>query len=341
MRSSHRRALAVAVGAATSLLLGVVHHPARADDYSNADFLNHDLDNIARSVGPGSRQITAGTDPAQVQTGLVHGIDEWVSNVGTQVSGLPAGRVHGTLGAPIPGGTVGDPVSYGAMTPIEVDFASRTGAALHGQLWWDGQPGPHPGIVITSGSIQSPAVGYHWAAQSLAAAGYLVLTWDPQGQGETETFGHAPGDPLPTSDGVPFQRAANFIDGTVDALLFLLSTPASGYVPGTWSSNDAVAHRAGAAGAGLSWVNPLWSALDGTRLGLAGHSLGGTATTRRRGSTGTYRLAIADHYRSAYRCHCAPGGATVAVSDIRAAVGLSPVGDWAGANADRPAVRPG
>ncbi len=43
---------------------------------------------------------------------------------------------------------------------------------------------------------------------------------------------------------------------------------------------------------------------------------------------------------SAYRCRCAPGGETVVVSDIRAAAGLSPVGDWAGANADRPAVRP-
>ena len=48
--------------------------------------------------------------------------------------------------------------------------------------------------TITSGSIQGPQSGYWWAAQLLAANGYVVMTWDTQGQGESETFGHDAGN---------------------------------------------------------------------------------------------------------------------------------------------------
>lgn len=481
--------LAAVAGVVASFGAGLALRSAEATGYEDQEYLLHEIDNITRSLNLDSRQLATATDVRQLLTLLGNGGAEWVSNVVTQVGGLPAGRIYATLGALLPGASVGDPRTYGDMEPIEVDFASRTGAQLHGRLWWDGQPGPHPGIVITSGSIQSPAVGYHWAAQSLAAAGYLVLTWDPQGQGESETFGHAPGDFVPTAEGFPFQQAPNFVDGTVDALRFLLSTPTDEYVPGTWSAAEASAHRGGAAGAGLSWSNPLSSALDAGRLGLAGHSLGASAVsivqqcsdlstrwqevptcggrsfpiravvgwdrlsgggsivpvvpgmdqeadgyfiapqpaftapnpaanldahdawadagvdtyaiTFRGGThcewswipaicaaTG-YGLATADHYtmawfdrylhadparqatggaallggpvpdgltdgadelpwranflsvryRSAYTCECTPGGGVVSVDDVRAAVGLSPVGDWAGANADRPAAR--
>lgn len=489
--STHRRVrFAVAIGVVASLAAGLLDHPVRADDYSDPAYAAHDLDNIARSLGPGSRQVTAGTDPEDLQTFLLDGTNEWLANLGTQVAGLDEGRLYVSLGQLLPGATVGDPDTYGTMVPTEVDFASRTGALLHGRLWWDGRPGPHPSVVITSGSIQSPAVGYHWAARLLAGAGYLVLTFDPQGQGESETFGHAAGDTAPTGDGVPWQQEANFVDGTVDALLFLLSTPASPYVPGTWTPGEAAAHQGSAAGTGLAWTNPLWSVVDATRVGLAGHSLGAGAvsivaqcsdrSTRWqevpacvgrsfpiravvgwdrlqagddvvpvvpgmdqeadgyfvnpepapeapdpaahlgahdayaaagvdtyaltvRGGThcewswipavcaatgyglatvGYYSVAWFDRYlhpsaarqraagralvegpvpdgasggvdelpwradflsaryRSAYACRCLLGGRASVVDDIRAAAGLSPVGDWAGANADTPAPRP-
>lgn len=253
-----RRALLAAV--AVAAVLGAVP-VARADGYGDAAYLEHELDNLTRSVGPGSRQLEAALDPEQVATVVVHGIAEWLSNLGTQVAGLPAGRIHATLGQLLPGANVGDPVSYAAspIVPVEVDFVSRTGALLHGRLWWDGGPGRLPGIVLTSGSIQAPVSSYHWAARTLAAAGYVVLTWDAQGQGESETFGHAPGNPLPTLDGVPFQQESNFVDGTVDALRFLLSTPAAPYGTGSW--------------------NPLWGAVDRGRVGLVGHSLGARAVS--------------------------------------------------------------
>lgn len=489
MHLSHRRLLAVV--ATVAALAGLAARSAEAEtyDYGNDAYRAHDLDNFLRSLGPGSRQLSAALDPAQAGTIVTAGLAEWLSNLGTQLSGLSAGRVYATLGSLLPGANVGDPETYGALPAVEVDFASRTGAQLHGRLWYDGRPGPHPGIVITPGSIQSPAVGYHWAAQSLARAGYLVLTFDPQGQGESETFGHAPGNPLPTLDGVPFQQAPNFIDGTVDALRFLLSTPGAPYVPGGWDDADVAAHRSGPAGAGLSWANPLAGVLDAANVGLAGHSLGGSAVsvvqqcsdaadrwqhvpacmgraypiravvgwdrlsagggivpvvpgmdqqadgyfmfpelaltspspnlhlhTRNayaaagvdsyaitvRGGTHCewswipaicaatgYGLAAVDHYtrlwfdrylhpdparraaagqalldspvpdgatggadelpwranflsvrfRSGYTCECVPGGGTFTTDDLRRAVGLSRVGDWAGAHADRPAVR--
>lgn len=273
---SFRRIIVVLVAVALAV---VVVEPVRADDYSDSDYVAHDIDNVARSLGPGSRQLSLLTDPGQGSTLLIAGVSEWLSNVSTQVGDLPSGRLYVSLGQLLPGGNVGDPTSYGEIEPIEVDFASRTGALLHGRLWWDGKPGPHPGVVITSGSIQSPAVGYHWAAQSLAANGYLVLTWDPQGQGESETFGHAPGSTEPTGDGFPFQQAPNFVDGTVDALLFLLSDSAAPYVPGTWTDGDVATHRASAAGRGLAWANPLTHVLDADNVGIVGHSLGAGAVS--------------------------------------------------------------
>jgi hypothetical protein len=484
------RLVAAAVGIVVALGAGLVHQPAQASDLSDPDYLAHDLDNVQRSLGPGSRQLSTALDPTQVQTLAVDGTSAWLSNLATQVAGLPAGRTYISLGQLLPGATVGDPATFGQIVPTEVDFTSRTGALLHGRVWWDGRPGRHPAIVLTSGSIQSPAVGYHWAAQLLAAAGYVVLTWDPQGQGESETFGHAAGDVAPTLDGVPFQQEANFVDGTVDALLYLLSTPTAPYAPGTWTPGDVAAHQGSAAGAGLSWTNPLWSVVDPARVGLAGHSLGAGAvsvvaqcsdrSTRWqavpaclgrsfpiravvgwdrlqaggdvvpvvpgmdqqadgyflnpqptpqspdpaahlaahdayvaagvdtyaltvRGGThcewswipaicaatgygqaqaGYYTLAWFDRYlpptharqrsggdrlltgpvpdgltggadelpwradffsarhRSAFTCRCAVGGGVRSVPDVRAFAGLSPVGDWAGADADRPGVRP-
>jgi dienelactone hydrolase len=152
----------------------------------------------------------------------------------------------------------------GVMVPFE--YENRYGARIQGEMWAPPSPwtdpvtgeqhtGPYPGVVITTGSIQGFKEMYWWAAQGLAEAGYVVMTYDVQGQGKSETFGHdedtgffACGpDGCP---GVPFQQPANFIEGTEDALDFFLSED-----------------------------NPLLGLIDQRRLGLAGHSLGGSAVT--------------------------------------------------------------
>ena len=47
----------------------------------------------------------------------------------------------------------------------------RTGAKLQGHIWGTDAPGPRPGVVITTGSIQASDQMYWWAARALAGAG--------------------------------------------------------------------------------------------------------------------------------------------------------------------------
>ena len=62
---------------------------------------------------------------------------------------------------------------------------------------------------------------YWYAAQALAKDGYIVMTFDAQGQGQSDTFGQAPDE----DEGFPAQTDGRpFYDGTEDALDFFLST---------------------------------------------------------------------------------------------------------------------
>ena len=81
--------------------------------------------------------------------------------------------------------------------------------------------------MITTGSVQAPETLYWGLAAFLAQRGYVVLTYDVQGQGRSDTFGQ--GDDQ--QEGVPAQQAQNFVDGTEDALDFFLSSPTAPYVP--------------------------------------------------------------------------------------------------------------
>jgi alpha-beta hydrolase superfamily lysophospholipase len=87
-----------------------------------------------------------------------------------------------------------------------------------------------PGVVITNGSVQADEQMYWYAAQALAKSGYVVLTFDPQGQGQSDVFGEGPD----AQEGVPAQSDGRlFYDGTVDALDFFLSTATASGSPAT------------------------------------------------------------------------------------------------------------
>lgn len=272
--SRRLRSVLVALLAVSGLIVGAGAAQA-GGDYSDLAYLQHDLDNVGRSLVEG-RQLAYLTDldygiaftPAAAET--------FLTNLGRQVEDLPRGRVYATLGELLPGGAIGNPLSYPQQDPTTIAFLSRNGSKVVGRIWTDGKPGPHPAVVITPGSIQGTQHMYFWAAWALSKRGYQVLTFDAQGQGESETFGHGPGDPVPNGDGFPFQQAPNFIDGTVDALRFLYATPAAPYVPGGWSPAQVAAAKA-AGDASLSWANPAAATLDRTRVALAGHSLGASA----------------------------------------------------------------
>ena len=156
----------------------------------------------------------------------------------------------------------------------EVLFTARNGATLNGHVWaTDAGPRTRPMVVITPGSVQAPEQLYWWAAQTLAKKGYVVLTRDAQGQGQSDTFGEG----VDFLDSVPSQTTGvTFYDGTQDALDFALSTKGDPYCPRT--SRSGTSHcpkqeRRVAQGLNAGW-NPFARLVDPRRVGLAGHSYG-------------------------------------------------------------------
>ena len=154
-------------------------------------------------------------------------------------------------------------------------FTARNGATLSGHVWASRSgPASRPGVVITNGSVQADEQMYWYAAQALAKSGYVVLTFDPQGQGQSDVLGEGPD----AQEGVPAQSDGRpFYDGTVDALDFFLSTATRPYVPRpsceTGASHAPKQDRRAAAGLNAAY-NPLWQLLDRDRIGIAGHSYG-------------------------------------------------------------------
>jgi hypothetical protein len=248
-----------------------------ANNYSDPDYARHDVDNYTRGRG---QVYERAVRSEYHQTFVGAAADSMLRAAGKQANDARYGRVYGGFSHYVATyGATGDPEIYFDLEPRRVHFLSRTGAKLQGHIWGAEDAGRRPGVVITPGSIQGTDQMYWWAAHALVRAGYTVMTFDAQGQGQSETFGHAPGSPAPTRDGFPFQQEPNFVDGTVDALRFFLSTPKDPYVPTGWSPDDVQAARAAAADERMDWVNPGHAHLRRKHLGIAGHSLGARAVS--------------------------------------------------------------
>src|SRR3954471_20676585 len=162
---------------------------------------------------------------------------------------------------------------YGIVQPVL--FTARNGATLSGHVWaTKAGPARRPGVVITNGSVQADEPLYWFAAQALAKAGYVVMTFDPQNQGQSDARGEAPDQ----DEGFPAQSDGRpFFDGTVDALNFFYSTPDQPYVPESSCSTGTshAAKQVSRVAAGLNAAyNPYWQRFDRKRVGLAGHSYG-------------------------------------------------------------------
>jgi dienelactone hydrolase len=135
-----------------------------------------------------------------------------------------------------------------------------------------------PGIVITNGSVQAPEELYWYVAADLARDGYVVMTWDPQGQGWSDTYG----DGADELDGVPSQTGEPFYDGSEDALDFFFSKPSNPYIPRpscSTGTSHADKQRARVLDGRNAAYNPLYARLDPSRVGIAGHSLGAAAVS--------------------------------------------------------------
>ena len=150
-----RRSL-LTVAATLATILTLVAWPASADDYSNTDYAQHDADNMSRSS---TRQPYELTTPEYFIPMTEMAVQTWLEDQGRQFADIDSGRLRLSLGQLLPGGDVGDPRTFDEFTPRHVVFLARTGAKLEGDVWGGDAPGPRPGVVITTGSIQAPGIG--------------------------------------------------------------------------------------------------------------------------------------------------------------------------------------
>ncbi|GAA1790431.1 alpha/beta hydrolase [Planosporangium flavigriseum] len=272
----------------------------------SVEYLARDTRNIAEAYG---RQ----TAP-DGQLSLAYGLAE-AQYIGPVYAGQLAAQAATPTrpalspGLLAPGWNSGNPYrkdwagTRGTITPVA--FTNRYGALVRGDVFaplpdardpYTGRAltAPYPGVVITTGSVQGSERMYWWLAQDLAERGYVVLTYDVQGQGTSETLPHqSPIEDLPYCNlaaaaptgeqspcpGVPSQQTANFVYGTEDAIDFFLSTPGAPYPTPSAGSADVDAY------------NPMWRLFDRspdqqtvtpgrtTRLALVGHSLGALAVS--------------------------------------------------------------
>src|SRR5947209_13340551 len=149
------------------------------------------------------------------------------------------GHIHGGLTTLIPGSQAADPFraldrweALGIGRDRRIAFTASDGAQLRGHVFEPvGTPprGGWPGVVITDGSVQAYEQLYYWAAEDLVAHGYEVMTYDVQGQGDSDLLPSSSNCTGPGScQGVPYQQSYNFYQGAEDSLNWF-DSPANPY----------------------------------------------------------------------------------------------------------------
>ena len=301
---------AVALSSATAASYAADPEPG-TPEYVARDAQNM-TDAYGRIIGPGGQL----QNPAYLAALTLAGTADQTSQLMEQAASPT--RIAVTPGRVVPGWNVGNPLRMGwngtRGLSQRISFTNKYGALLNGTVYrpkpgardpYTGQVlrGPFPGVVITEGSVQGSEGMYRWLAQDLAERGYVVLTYDVQGQGGSETLPH---EPVPGSEsnalpfcnpfatpqdgeqygcpGAPAQQLSNFVVGTKDALSFFTSTPSNHYA------------NPRSEGAKVSAYNPYWSYFDRTRdartatpgrtskIAIVGHSMGAAAVSKVQGT---------------------------------------------------------
>jgi dienelactone hydrolase len=317
MRRTPRTLSALATGLTLALCLGPTTSHAAEPEPGTAEYAARDAQNMhdayGRVTGPGGQLQNPAYLPALVTASTADHTRQLLEQAASPT------RLAITPGRVVPGWNVGNPLRAGwdgtRGESRRVSFTNRYGALLHGTVYrpgpgardpYTGQVlrGPFPGAVITTGSVQGSEGMYRWLAQDLAERGYVVLTYDVQGQGGGETLPHEPApdgqspggesnalpfcNPFATPrqgeqlgcPGVPAQQLSNFVVGTRDALSFFTSTPGRHYA------------NPRAEGAKVSAYNPYWRQFDRapdrrtatpgrtSRIAIIGHSMGAAAVSK-------------------------------------------------------------
>jgi hypothetical protein len=169
----------------------------------------------------------------------------------------------------------GDPFRYPGVDPFYANEAEVTPlviydedcARLSGRVWapkGSVAGAGLPAVVIENGSIQAPEPLYWWMAQALVRQGYVVMTFDPRGQGRSD-------QQTPTGGQGSNADSTVFWNGLVNVIDFFRSTPVAPYPHNVTC--------AGTYGTTVTDYNPFFDRIDRDRLGIAGHSLGATGVS--------------------------------------------------------------
>lgn len=256
---------------ATTAALAVPEGP----EYPSAEWTAREAANFARTTEAPLEQANP-LFQARLQTRSVLNEADWLARLADDPS----------WGSPTSGNTnitplctswmqqcAGDPFRYPDADPFydseavvqPVVFYDRDCARISGRVWQPANAaGALPTVVIENGSIQAPEPLYWWMAQALVRAGYAVMTFDPRGQGRSD-------QQAPSGEQGSNANPTVFWDGLVDAIDFFRSTPQTPY-PHNLACQDTYPTE-------VTPFNPQHAVQDRDRLGLAGHSLGGTGVS--------------------------------------------------------------
>jgi dienelactone hydrolase len=126
-----------------------------------------------------------------------------------------------------------------------------------------------PAVVFASG-IASRQEHYYWIAQRLAGEGYVVLTYDPSGQAESEgtTIDLFGGGTELKPEGCRYAGACLDMEDAVRWFTGSTITPIADSGPRVEARRDPAKNT----------PNPVRGVVDAKRFGVAGHSMGGAAT---------------------------------------------------------------
>ena len=286
------------------------------------EYIQRDLQNISDAYGRQTAPDGQFNNPDYTLTLVPDSTENGLRQIAEQAAA--GGRLAITPGEFFPGWNEGNPFRRGwagrrgLMVPVQ--YTNRYGALIRGDVFAP-RPGardpytgqklkpPYPGVVITTGSVQGSERMYYWLAEDLAERGYVVLTYDVQGQGRSETMPHQNDQVAalpfcnPTATpaegeqygcpGVPAQQPSNFVFGTIDALDFFTSTPKKPY------------KNPNAGDAQVNAFNPLWKLFDRspdtstdtpgrtTRIAIVGHSLGAFAVSQVQGTDKRVEAVVA------------------------------------------------
>ena len=245
--------------------------------YPSAQWTQCEAQNYAKTSQAPAEQSAPGFATALATQSMAN-TAEWTARAAADPSwlGAPSGNTPQTPLCTTWGSMcVGDPFQYpdvngpdgsafftNEATVVPFVIYDDGCARLSGRVWAPKSSAPGsrlPNVVIENGSIQAPETLYRWAALALVRDGYVVLTFDPRGQGRSDEQ---------TPSGVQGGNAnvSVFYSDLVDTIDFFRSTPANPY---PWNVTCK-----GTYPTAVTAYDPFYDRIDRDRLGIAGHSAG-------------------------------------------------------------------